>query len=80
MAELKEKLKNSDPDYHVIPDNVHKVSTTPSLSTVSEESLSGSARQKWRGTVQSVRHHNSQSSNNCVMWINTVIEVSQVAI
>ena len=38
MAALKDYLKQNDPSYTSLPTNIHKVSNTPALSTVSEES------------------------------------------
>lgn len=38
MAALKEYLVENDPSYTSVPVNQHKVSNTPALSTVSEES------------------------------------------
>lgn len=38
IAALKDQLSQKDPNYTAYPLNTHKVSNTPALSTVSEES------------------------------------------
>ncbi len=44
MAAIKQKLADNDPGYISLPPNTHKVSNSPSLSTVTEESTPYSKR------------------------------------
>ena len=49
MAALKKKLADSDPEYTSLPTNKHKVSNTPVLSTVEEESTPNSVQSSKHG-------------------------------